>query len=93
MCFFSNYIFIYYIKYILLLLFLYILFFWTAHSIVEWNSLLFDAKFSRYALYASKLFNDVIDRVAGDLDDQDRIRVVFQHPALDCPINLPMLRR
>ena len=39
------------------------------------------------------IFNDVIDRVADDLDDNDRIRAVINHPALDRPINLPMMRR
>lgn len=39
------------------------------------------------------IFNDIIDRISEDMDINDRIRVVFQHPALERPIDLPMMRR
>ena len=36
---------------------------------------------------------DLLDRLAGDTDDNDRIRLVITHPALDRSINLPLMRR
>ena len=38
-------------------------------------------------------FNEILDRVAGDMQDNDYIRFVFNHPALNRPINLPLMRR
>ena len=38
-------------------------------------------------------FNEILDRVAGDMQDNDHIRFVFNHPALNRPINLPLMRR
>ena len=39
------------------------------------------------------ILNDLLDRLAGDMDDNDRIRLVITHPALDRLINLPLMRR
>ena len=39
------------------------------------------------------ILNDLLDRLAGDMDDNDRIRLVITHPALDRPINLPLMRQ
>ena len=39
------------------------------------------------------IFNNLIDRVANDLNKNDQIRAVIHHPALDRPINLLMMRR
>ena len=38
-------------------------------------------------------FNEILDRVAGYMQDNDRIRFVFNHPAQNRPINLPLMRR
>ena len=38
-------------------------------------------------------FNEILDRVADDMQDNDRIRFVFNHPALNRPINLPLMLR
>ena len=38
-------------------------------------------------------FNEILDSVAGDMQDNDRIRFVFNHPALNRPINLLLMRR
>ena len=38
-------------------------------------------------------FNEILDRMAGDMQDNDRIRFVFNHPALNRPMNLPLMRR
>ena len=39
------------------------------------------------------ILNNLLDRLAGDMDDNDRIRLVITHPALDHSINLPFMRR
>ena len=39
------------------------------------------------------IFNNLIDRVANDLDKNDQMRVFIHHPAIDRPINLLMMRR
>ena len=38
-------------------------------------------------------FNEILDRVAVVMQDNDRIRFVFNYPALNRPINLSLMRR